>query len=234
MLQLDELAAFLADLFAVADDPDDVAGVYRPSDRPITRLGLTLEPWLGLGQWARAAQLDALFVHRPWGLGAEMLPSGVGVVAAHRAFDARMTLGFNPDLASALDLEELEAFGMKDGRPIGMLGLTALQSFDGYTQHLTTVFGGLDHMEQGRHKRVSRVAIVGAMTDALVREAAVRRAEVYVTGQWRQTASVAVRATGLSVVIVGHPRSEAWALHQLARHLQAPWPALRIVLPAAT
>ncbi len=42
--QLDALAPFLANLFAVADDPDDVAGIYLPSDRPITRLGLALEP----------------------------------------------------------------------------------------------------------------------------------------------------------------------------------------------
>lgn len=231
MLRLDELAAFLTDLLLVADHPDDVAGVYLPSDRPIIRVGLALEPWPGLAQWAEAEQLDALFLHRPWTLQPDMLPPEVGVVAAHRAFDDRMTLGFNPDLAAALDLRQLEALSTREGRRIGMLGTVPTQSFDAYVQHLQVVFGGLDRTHHGRLKPTSRVAVVGAMTDALVRAAVERGANVYVTGQWRTPAHAAVEATGISVAVIGHRRSEAWALHRLAEHVRARWPGLVVVLP---
>ncbi|HSH78390.1 MAG TPA: Nif3-like dinuclear metal center hexameric protein [Herpetosiphonaceae bacterium] len=231
MPHLDELGAFLADLLGSAGHPDDVAVVYRASDRLVTRLGLVLEPWPGLGQWAQAERLDALFLHRPWTLDQHMLAPGVGVVASHRAFDERMTLGFNRDLAVALDLSDLDMFGTRDGRPIGMLGTIPAQSFAAYAERLQTVFGGLDDARHGRHGRASRVAVVGAMTARLVREAAERQFDVYVTGQWRRPADAAVLATGINVAVVGHRRSEAWGLHRLARHVQEQWPTLHVVLP---
>ena len=231
MPHLDELGAFLADLLGAAGHADDVAVVYRASDHLVTRLGLALEPWPGLGQWAQAERLDALFLHRPWTLDPHMLPAGVGVVASHRAFDERLALGFNRDLAAALDLSELDVFGTRDGRPIGMLGTIPLQFFAAFAGRLQTVFGGLDDVRHGRHDRASRVAVVGAMTDRLVREAADLRADVYVTGQRRRPADAAVLATGINVAVVGHRRGEAWGLHRLARHVQERWPRLHVVLP---
>ena len=60
------------------------------------------------------------------------------------------------------------------------------------------------------------MAVVGAMTDALVREAHARGIGAYVTGQWRQPAARAVRETGLGIVVLGHRRSELWGLRALA------------------
>ncbi len=68
------------------------------------------------------------------------------------------------------------------------------------------------------------------MTDALVREAARRGADMYVTGQWRQPAEAAVAATGIAVAVVGHRRSEAWGLRLLARLMEEHWSGLRVLL----
>ena len=234
MLSLDELATFLAEVFAVGDDPDAVNGIYRPSDRSVARLGVALEPWPALGTWARAERLDALFLHRPWRLTEGMLPAEVGVIAYHRAFDERLTLGFNPDLAAVLDLHDLGGFGIRASRPIGMLGTVPVQAFATYASHLWGLFGGLERTWQGQRDQVVRVAVVGAMTDALVREAAQLDIDVYVTGQWRQPAAAAVQATGINVVVVGHRRSEEWALQQLVQLVQQRWPTLAVILPTTT
>ena len=70
------------------------------------------------------------------------------------------------------------------------------------------------------------------MSDALVREADVRGADLYVTGQLRQPAEIAAVETGIGVIAVGHRRSEEWGLRAIAHVLQERWYELEVVLPA--
>lgn len=228
---LADLAAFLnrlllADQFRDAEDP---AGVYRASERPVGAVGLLLDPWEGLPTWIAAEEIDALVVHRPWRLPLAELRD-VGVLAYHLAFDERLTLGYNPRLAAELGMTDLDVLGRKDGRPIGMLGSVPEQPATGFVDRLNHLFCGLEETVAGDHSAISRVAVVGAMTDALVREAASRGATLYVTGQIRAPARVAVVETGLGVVAVGHHRSEIWGLRALAAVLGERWPGLRVVL----
>ncbi len=92
------------------------------------------------------------------------------------------------------------------------------------------IFEGLEATVDGDRAAIARVAVVGAMTDALVREAAGRGADLYVTGQLRMPAGAAVTETGLAVVAVGHGRSEVWGLRALGEALRERWPGLRVVL----
>src|SRR4028119_2385687 len=172
MLSLDELAQFLNRYFAVHHFRDDQGGVYRHSTRSIQRIGLALEPHAHLYQWANDRQLDALFLHRPWKLEPEQLEPDVGVISYHLAFDERLTLGFNPRLAEVLGMSQIEVLGEKQGRVIGMLGKISPQSFENCFSHIDGIFGGKDKAYPGSYEQISRVAVVGAMTEALVEEAA--------------------------------------------------------------
>ncbi len=187
-----------------------------PSAREVRRLGLALEPP------ARVERLDALFLHRHWGIG----DAGIGVVASHLPFDERLTIGFNPELAEALGMRAPEVLGTKEGRPLGMIGDVA----GDVLARVVAAFGEPEAVERGSGARVRRVAAVGAMTDALVREAAARGAGAYVTGQMRAPARKAVADTGMAVIAVGHRRSEVWGLHLLARLLRGEWPGLETVV----
>lgn len=231
MIRLDDIAQFLAYFFAVHRFGNDQNGVYLPSTRPIARFGLALEPWAELAEWASAEQLDALFLHRPWQLQLGQLASDVGVVAYHLAFDERLTLGFNPRLAAVLGMSTLEILGEKEGRAIGMLGNIPTQSFASYCCCIEEVFAGHEEVRASVCCEVSRVAVVGAMTDALVREAVSRGADVYTTGQLRQPAQAAVLETGIGVVGVGHRRCEEWGLRALAGVLSERWSRLEVILP---
>ena len=214
-----------ASLFADTDEPN---GWFLPPARPVDRLGLALEPWPTLDEWMAAERLDAVFLHRPWNLSdpqrRTLQSAGTGVLAYHLAFDERLTTGFNPALAAVCGWGEPAVLGRKAGRPLGMLcALPTPVAFDVVTAQLRSEFGGLEQVTAPApdDEPIMRAAVVGAMTDALVREAHERGAGVYVTGQWRQPARAAVRETGLGIVALGHRRSELWGLHTLARLLRA-------------
>ena len=226
-IYLDDIARFLSDFFGANRFTDDQNGVHIPSNRAIARLGIALEPWSELATWAQQERLDGLFLHRPW----QLQTLDIGVVAYHLAFDEALTIGFNPRLATVLGMANLEVLGKKEGRAIGMLGEIESHSFDKYCDRLKQVFQGCDQVIPGTTGEISRVAVVGAMTDVLVREANDRGANIYITGQLRQPAKLALEETGISCVAIGHKRSEEWGLRALSGLLRDRFSQLEVILP---
>ena len=231
---------------AIFAGTDDQNGIFLPSDRPVHRLGLALEPFPTLDTWVASERLDALFLHRPWHLTEahrhSFTADQIGVLAYHLAFDERLTTGFNPVLAERCGWGTPELLGQKEGRPLGMTCvLSELLTFDGFVARLEKEFGGPLHLRYPRDLRyknticdnfsVKKIAVVGAMTDRLVRDAHAAGVDVYVTGQFRHPAARAVEETGLGVVELGHGRSEIWGLSTLAQLLRTHLPATEIVLP---
>jgi putative NIF3 family GTP cyclohydrolase 1 type 2 len=233
MTTLEDLAAFLNTLFQAHRYGGGQCGVCAPAARPVARLGLALEPWPQFAEWAESERLDAVFLHRPWKLLPGQPGEGVGILAYHAAFDEQLTLGFNPRLAAALGLSDVEPFGEKDGRPIGMLGAIEPAAFGAVRRTADDVFGGLDASHANARDAVAKVAVAGAMTEALVMDAAGSGADVYVTGQYRNPARRAVRQTGIGVLAVGHRRGEEWGLRTLSNIVRERWARVRTVLAPA-
>ncbi len=226
-IYLDDIAQFLSNFFRVNRFSDDQNGVYIPSEKAVSRFGLALEPWTELTTWAQQERLDGLFLHRPW----QLQTVDIGVVAYHLAFDEALTVGFNPRLATVLEMSNLEVLGEKENRAIGMLGDVESYSFDKYCQHLNQIFHGCDRIIPGTTGDISRVAVVGAMNDVLVRQASDRGANIYITGQLRQNAKLALAETGISCVAIGHRRSEEWGLRALSGLLGDRFSQLEVILP---
>lgn len=235
MPEVAELAAYTAGLLGAERYEATEHGVFVSSPRPVGRLGLALDGTAAAADWAREAGLDALWLHRPWRLPRDRVPDGRGVWFTHLPFDDRLTTALNPRLATALGCTDVEPFGTKDGRAIGMLASTAHPSAAALHAVLGGVFGGLDAWVDGADAdaAVRRVAVVGAMTDALVHGAAGRGATVYVTGQLRAPALDAVRATGIAVAAVGHRRAEEWGMRALAGLLRERWAAIEVLVEPA-
>lgn len=229
MIALTELVQFLDQFFLRYPYPDDLNGIYHPSDRPIQRIGLALDPFVGLPDWMDTHQIDALFLHRPWKLELESIASNISIISYHLAFDERLTLGLNLRLAEVLNLIDPHPFGYKENRPIGMIGKILSQEFDRYIHQINQVFDGYESI-LGNLETVSKVAIVGAMNDALVREAAHEEVDLYLTGQFRVSAKQAVSETGLGVIEIGHRRSEHWGLRALAGILRERWANVQVII----
>jgi putative NIF3 family GTP cyclohydrolase 1 type 2 len=228
MTTLRDLEVFLTETLLADQFSDDQNGLYRASERPIKRLGLALEPSPDTADWVRREGLDALFLHRPWKLGA--LPEGIGVLAYHYAFDERLTTGYNPYLAETLGMAGLEVLGEKEGRSLGMIGEVAPVSFNHFQAHVVRAFAGLEATYNERVREVTRICVVGAMRPELVQEAAARGAQVYLTGEYRKRVAQAVTETGLTVLEIGHERSERWGLGALADILEGAFPGLEPVI----
>ncbi len=217
-------AAVDAHMFRSVDDPN---GIWRARVGDVAVVGLLLEPWDGLETWVSEEGIDVLVIHRPWGL-PEHISGDPGVLAYHLAFDERMTVGFNPLLASFLEMSGLEPLGLKAGRPIGMIGNITARSASEFTSLLATTFGVEPAAVGPTASRVDRVAIAGASWPELITEAVERGADMFVTGALRVPARSAVKETGLPVLALGHHPVEIWGLHALARVLGRAFPDLTV------
>lgn len=225
-----EIAAWLDDRLTVEQCGEPGNGVVVGEEVTARRIGLALETSADLGRWAERCGLDAVLLHRSWGVEDAALPPGVAVLAYHRPLDQHLTLGPNPLLAGALRIRAVQPFGTRGARVVGMLGRVDPLRFAALVELVRREFGGLEAVIPPRAEPVRCVAVVGAMDDALVREAAGRGAEAYLTGQIRSPARRAVAQTGIGVIEVGHRRSELWALRALGALLRQRWPELTLVV----
>ena len=205
----------------------DPAGVWIGSDRPVRRLGLRIEP--GRAPYAWAEGLDAVVIHRPFGLWPARLPDGLGVLAVHRALDDRMAVGLNPALADALGLIPDDEPLRRDGSPIALVGRWAAVPVAEAEGRIAAELGGIDEAVGDGPEAVGAVALAGAMTDALVRDAAERGVGVYVTGQIRKPGVAAAEECGVRVLAVGQARTEAWGLRRLAVLVRESFPDVEVV-----
>ncbi|WP_420456175.1 Nif3-like dinuclear metal center hexameric protein [Rubrivirga sp.] len=228
----------LADALAPALDraryhrDGDPAGVWLASSRDVRRLGLRLDA--GRPPYAWADGLDAVLIHRPFGLWPARLPAGVGVLAAHRALDDRLSVGTDPALLDALGLVPDGEPLTRDGTPVGRVGRRR-QSLADAVAAVVAALGGVEEAIGPEPDGVEAVALAGAMTAELVETAAAHGAGLYVTGQIRGPARATVQACGLRAVAVGQDRAEAWGLRRLGRLVQERWPGVEVVeidLPA--
>ena len=237
------LCAFLQARFPLppSEQKSDVATLWRPpldnvSSDPIEHLTLALD-FRALANSTNASRSDgtaaqAFFLHRPFDLPADFWP-GVPVFASHRGLDAHLSVGWNPVLAQTLQLQNVAAVYRNpddlNTHPVGMIGdLPEPVSFADLLQRFSLLFGGMETgIINGRGESMERLAIMGAMTPALVRQASEAGATGYLTGQVRDVARDEAVGCGLAIFATGHQRAELWGLHQLARELQEAFPALQ-------
>lgn len=216
-------------------DTDERGGLYagKASGHPVTRLGLALEPWPGLTAWVKQQQLDAVWLHRPWKLSPNALP--VPVLYHHLPFDEQLTMGYNVQLASCLQMTGLEEFGYKQAvnglhRPIGMISSVAPATQQQWEHQLKSIFNGFEISAGQLTGNIQRVAVVGAMNEALLDEAVSRGVDLYITGQYRPAAMKTHRSP--AVFATGHERCEQYGLRTLATLLPARLPETTIILHA--
>jgi putative NIF3 family GTP cyclohydrolase 1 type 2 len=222
-------AALGGEAFRGVDDPN---GVWRPRQGSIASIGLLLEADEDIEGWVAHESLQALIVHRPWGL-LDVIRGDPGVLAYHLAFDERLTLGMNPILAERIGLSQLEVLGRKEGRPLGMIGAVERKSLSAVVSRIEQEFGRIDVMPGRVSDGVRRVAVVGAMWPELVVEAAKRGAGLYLTGDLRVRGVRAAEETGIAVASAGHRSPEAWGMRTLGVMIETAFPDVRVVLAPA-
>lgn len=229
MPRLRQVAAHLDHYLRVRSHPDERNGMLTEGDPFVRRIGLALEPSHVMHAGGTGG-LDALLLHRAFGMEQLHLAPSLGVLAYHLPFDDRMTLGDNPRLAALLEMTSVEPVPGEGARTIGMIGDTAPCAAAGLQERLAQLFGALEEVVPPREDEVRRIAVAGAMTAALIHEAGRRGAGLFLTGQLRAPAREAVRETGIGAVAVGHARAERWGLRALGGLLRERWAGLEVVI----
>ncbi len=173
----------------------------------------------------------ALFLHRPFDLPPPAW-ADAPVFASHRGLDAHLSVGWNPALGQQLGLQNITELFRTDEKatahPIGMVGdLPAQVSFGDLLRALSGTFGGMEAALINGRQTIDRFAVMGAMTPALIRQAADAGAQAYLTGQVRDVARNEAAQNKIAVYATGHKRAEFWGLHTLARELRTNFPDLR-------
>jgi putative NIF3 family GTP cyclohydrolase 1 type 2 len=228
MPQLTEISRFLDEYLQVGQYPHEQHGIWKPATTPVRKMGLALEPGPQLYPWIQKHQPGALFIHRPWKLDIHLIPAATGVLSYHLPFDEKLTLGYNPLLAAQLDMKILEPLGEKEGRPLGMTGIISSITVEWFTSQVETLFGPPEQVHRGTTGVINKIAVVGAMTESLILEAASKGVQLYLTGQFRKPAAAAVTQTGLHVIGAGHRQSEIYGLYVLANLLTDKWPGIQV------
>ena len=229
MAELKELTEFLNDTLSIAKFTGDASnnGLQFEGAREVTKALFAVDASNAL--FCTAADLDAdfIFVHHgiSWGSSLKRIVSldarrismlagnSISLYAAHLPLDAHPELGHNVLLSGMLKLSDLQPYAEYDGYFIGFEGVLekemSLKDMAALFDR-TLVSEGAYRIFGDPARKVSRVGVIsggGAFPEAFS-EAYERGIECLVTGEMGHSAFHYAQEAGVSVLSLGHYRSE--------------------------
>lgn len=230
----DELVAWLDDFLAIDDwDDKSLNGLQVEGGERVEKVALAVDGALATFELAARAGAQFLLVHHGlfWGAPApivgpmrariaRLLEAGISLFAVHLPLDAHPEVGNNAVLARLLALDEVEPFGVYEGRPIGVRGRLA-EPVDPATlaARLEALLGARPHVLAFGPGAIERVGIVSGAASELIPEAAAAGLDAFVTGETSHVAWHVAREHRLHVVFAGHYATETLGVRALGDHL---------------
>jgi dinuclear metal center YbgI/SA1388 family protein len=245
----DALVTYLDQYLAVADWRDKAHNGLQVEGRDqVAMIALATDAALATFVAAAEAGADFLIVHHGlfWGeplpiVGtmrariAALLDSGVSLYGAHLPLDAHLEVGNNVVLARLLDLQDVEPFGMWDGRAIGVRGRFAEPvEPPELGARLEALLGAPPDVLAFGRGSIERVAIVSGDASELIPDAAAAGLDAFVTGETRHQAWHVAREHGLHVIFAGHYVTETLGVRALGDHLSERFGVETVFLDAPT
>ena len=229
MAELKEIVRYLDDLLQVKDFPHDASnnGLQFEGGRTVNKAVFGVDGSNALFSIAADLDADLVFVHHgiSWGSSLKRIVSldarrismlaanSVSLYAAHLPLDAQPKIGHNACLAAMLNLKDVRPFGEYCGKYIGFSGTLARPAsiekiYETLDKKLASegdffCFGDLE-------SKVSKVGVIsggGAFPEAFS-EAYEQGIDLLVTGEMGHSACHYSREAGVSVLAMGHYRTE--------------------------
>lgn len=146
-----------------------------------------------------------------------LMDSGMALYAGHLPLDAHPKLGNNARICDALGLKSRSKFGEYHGKEIGFKGsLPKPISYAAFKKKAGKVFKNeLRAMDFGK-KTIRTVAVCSGGAANMVEEAALRGADVFVSGEATLVAYHMAREHGINAIFAGHYATEAFGVKALA------------------
>ena len=229
MAELKDIVCYLNDLLKIRDFPSDASnnGLQFEGGRTVARAVFGVDGSNALFSIAADLDADFVFVHHgiSWGSSLKRIVSldarrismlaanSISLYAAHLPLDAHPKIGHNALLAKMLNLKNVRPFGEYAGKTIGFSGTLARpmsieKVHDLLDKKLVSegdffCFGELD-------SKISKVAVIsggGAFPEAFS-EAFEKDIDCLITGEMGHAACHYAREAGVSVLSMGHYRTE--------------------------
>ncbi len=219
--QLETIVAWVRETLG-EEFPHDTNGVWWAGDgRPIRTIGLALKGSPAIAQAAMDTDVDALLLHRPWGV-LDHLPPEIGVIAVHEALDERLTTAENPWLARALGFVLSAKIRTRAHRPLLSIATASHPVQAGVLiERLAEWFPAVDcRMSLPPDALIETIAFANAMRPALLAIAAECGASVFLTGQLPAKIGPFFEQTPIMVAGLGQQAAEQWGLRWLAFTLE--------------
>lgn len=226
MVKLKELTDYLDNRLKIADIPGDHSnnGLQVEGVSKVKKAIFGVDASLEIFERASAENADFIFVHHGLSWGSQpkrftgvdgkrlstLFKSGISLYAAHLPLDAHAEIGHNALLANMLDLNSIKSFCEYDGAKIGMSGTLPVTKT---SCEIAAVYEKkLDCKAQifnDTGKKIGSVGIVsgGGGLDGLY-STANGGYDCYITGEFNHTMWHHAKETGVSVIVLGHYKSE--------------------------
>lgn len=144
------------------------------------------------------------------------LDSSLLLFAAHIPLDANIPYGNNAQIALALGMKEFDGFGEWDGKKIGVKGSLP---FPMTMDEIMLLLGGRGGMviPGCRKDKIESVAVVSGSGSGDVMDAVKEGVDLFITGEVHHEVYHEALENGLSVLALGHYRSETYGVKALER-----------------
>lgn len=218
---LETIATWVRDTLG-EEFPHDTNGVWWPGNgRPIRTLGVALKGNAAIAQTAAETHVDAVLLHRPWGV-VEHLSPDVGVIAVHEALDERLTTAENPWLARALGFVLTSKIRTRYRRPLISMATTMQPvSAQLFMERLVEWFPELEcRLPLEADTPIYTIAFANAVRPALLAIAAECGASVFLTGKLPEKTHPFFEQSPITAIGLGQQAAELWGLCWLARTLE--------------
>lgn len=152
---------------------------------------------------------------------AAAINSNLSLYAAHLPLDAHPIYGNNAQIAMALQLTNVEPFGLYHGKKIGFKGILPSEKT---VSELLALLGinnseGLTILPFGK-KEISSVAVVSGGAAKEVNQAISEGIDCYITGEASHEVYHSCKESNINLIALGHYYSETFGVKALASHLQ--------------
>lgn len=234
-IQRDRLVAYLDELLEAKKGRDfGPNGLQVEGREEIRKVVTGVSACLELFVRAREAGADAVLVHHgifwegmPRTLTgfqfrrvAELIRSGISLIAYHLPLDRHSELGNNAVAARRFGLEHVEPFALYEGLPVGFKGrLPEPLSPEELVARCREVFGQEPLSFLGGPQEIATLGIVSGGGQREVYDAIDERLDAYVTGEASEWVMNVAREGGVHYVAAGHYATERLGVHALGEHI---------------
>lgn len=234
MITLQELCLYLEALLQASTFSDYcVNGLQVEGKGAIVKVATAVSASLSTIEMAVEANVDVLIVHHGlfWNRDSPvikgtkkkkiklLLENNISLLAYHLPLDAHQLYGNNWVAARHLGWQDLQPFGIYDGKPIGVKGTFPEQKVHEFIKGLENYYGHTANRALGGKETVSSAALISGGAHKNVIEAACEGLDCFITGSFDEPIWHQAFEENINFFALGHSNTEEVGPKALAQHL---------------